>query len=343
MKSHNKSKLRICFFSAAISAVILNQTSFAQTNDGAANGKPFQELQNQINDLNLRLDVLAGSGLVSIAVDCDAGESIMDALASFPEPRPVEITVTGLCNESVVIRRDSVTIQGESSTDGIISPPAPQGAITAIHGPNLILRNLTIHNLVGAWGVGCFQGSAVQLNNVTILGSENTTGVLAVDGGQCRIVESVIDGGGSGIIVRNALVDLEGTTVTNASNTGINLFSGGSLTIQNAGSVASRIANNGIGVRLAAGAHADLNGIIEDNQGDGVRLLGGSTARTSGNHPIRNNGGNGITVESLSVLLEFSTGGINDNDGWGVQCLDDSKVFGFVDASGNGAGDVDCP
>ncbi|HUF78167.1 MAG TPA: hypothetical protein VMR44_04545, partial [Thermoanaerobaculia bacterium] len=69
---------------------------------------------------------------LTVAVDCDAGDTIADALAQRADELTVEIT--GSCVEDVTIRRDRTTLVGVAPGAEIVGSPSPAdpfgGAVT---------------------------------------------------------------------------------------------------------------------------------------------------------------------------------------------------------------------
>ena len=56
-------------------------------------------------------------------VDCARGQSISRALAHAPPGREVVLIIRGTCNESVLIDRDDVVLQGDANVGGTVNGP----------------------------------------------------------------------------------------------------------------------------------------------------------------------------------------------------------------------------
>jgi len=65
------------------------------------------------------LTARADDKIKTVEVDCTKGKTIGKALERDNEDRPLVVVVQGICNENVVIDRDDVTLQGDSSSDGV--------------------------------------------------------------------------------------------------------------------------------------------------------------------------------------------------------------------------------
>ena len=181
----------------ALCLVVFSGATFAQNGNGngngAANGTPFQELQDQIDDLQALVLALqiADSVPIALTVDCGLGQTITAALASAADSdAPLTITVLGICEESVRIRRDDVTIVGGEPNAGLKSVGF---GFAMINGTSRILiDSLQIDNSDGAWAMACFTHSQAVARNVTITGGFR--GIFAEGGGNCRIRDSLITG-----------------------------------------------------------------------------------------------------------------------------------------------------
>lgn len=290
-------------------------------------GGPNAELQAQIDLLTLQLEVLINNDPIEILVDCTAQETIADAMASVGNSdAPLTITIRGMCNENLSIQRDDVTLIGETPVDGI------KGGISVIGGTARInINSLSIEN-TGA-GLGCFHNSGLLAVDVTITGGN--TGVFAFDGGQCRLINSIIDGSRTGILVANhSHVDLEGTQVLNSILRGVNAFSGGSLTAQRG----TEFIGNNVGLVFSTNSSGYLHEVLISNgNSDGLVVRSGATVKFTGSSLIKSNGGDGMSLESNATAEAFGTFvtttkvQIINNDGDGIRC-DSTAVFVGGDA-----------
>lgn len=318
--------------------VLLASPVLAQGKGSGSNSQPLQVLQAQITELHERLALLENNTIVSLSVDCAAGESLGEAIAAYPVSVPLEITLSGQCAESVLLLRDDVTIQGATPADGLVTPTGTMAVIAANGSSRIFLKSLTIDNATGGAGVGCYQQSHVQTENVRINGG--ATGYSTYDGGQCQIINGVIDGAITGVSVgRTSHADLEGTTVINSGSTGVNVQSGGNVTLQpmqfTSTLIPTVISSSGHeGVHLAAGSHAEIQlAHIVDNGGIGVLVNAGSTVRIVGAVQIQGNSSIGVFLRDNSTGQFGTSGtGISDNGTWDILCSNGSV------ASGNPAG-----
>ena len=121
---------------------------------GEQHGHKFSRLLQKIEDLEARVDQLeqGAGGPQTIAVDCAAGETVSDALASVANSStPVTIALSGVCVENVEIHRDNVTLQGGSTADGIEAGDPAKNALLIIDGvANIKLYDLSLSGGVNA-------------------------------------------------------------------------------------------------------------------------------------------------------------------------------------------------
>ena len=192
--------------------------------------------------------------------------------------------------------------------------------------------------------------------------SENgTIGVVIVAGGSALIAMNRITGNSAvGISINNGAADLlGGNTISDNLGAGLNLRMGSAVignpalgfttvnTFERNGSVAgiSAFLGSSIAVRDA---------VIRDNFGAGIVLSTRSNAQLSssviqGNRTVGNSQGDGVRVLLGSTLLVTPVAGaplpiISGNEGWGVQCFDSASIVLTNGASifGNALGDVSC-
>ncbi|MGY8790097.1 MAG: hypothetical protein ACKVKR_07405, partial [Pseudomonadales bacterium] len=137
---------------------------------------------------------------ILLAVDCTNGDSISAELARLATaPNHIQINITGVCEEQVLILRNNVTLSGSGPQDGITG----NYAVAATHGvSNVTVRDMTLKG--GFAGLTCHQGAAVTGVNLHILDGER--GVLAFHNGTCRLIDSLISGNTQGMTIALAAI-----------------------------------------------------------------------------------------------------------------------------------------
>lgn len=94
-----------------------------------------------------------------INVNCDTGDSLAAAVSG--ASRGDQIMILGSCNESVVVKVDDLTLDGQDMAilDGASSfPPGPVLQVTGARG--ITIRNLDVQN--GILGVSLSQGLTLR-------------------------------------------------------------------------------------------------------------------------------------------------------------------------------------
>jgi len=109
-----------------------------------------------------------------VKVDCTKGQSINKALKS--DVAQLTIEVTGICNESVAIERDHVTLRGSDPLqDGIRADDTGQDAFTrtalrVLNAYQVGIENLQLTN--GDYGLIVNHSGAIGLDNLLITGNQ---------------------------------------------------------------------------------------------------------------------------------------------------------------------------
>ena len=139
------------------------------------------ELNRIVGQVNTNTKALIGG--VSNSVDCSSGT----IAAAMSEAQPGHtITITGTCTETVVVGKDSITLDGEGTA--VIDGGGANAAVILIKGRrNVTLKGLTVQN--GLLGIHADGGAAVGLENVTA--QNNNRGIDGRDGDGIRITASV--------------------------------------------------------------------------------------------------------------------------------------------------------
>ncbi len=138
---------------------------------------------------------VAGQGTpVSLDVDCNAGQTIADALQKTADASPVVLDISGVCRESVTIRRDDVGLNGRPGA--AISADATQQYALAVEGGRRVwLSGLT---LTGGYDSALLVvHGELSAGGVTI--AEGATGARLLRGADvtlydCRVVDNRFEG-----------------------------------------------------------------------------------------------------------------------------------------------------
>jgi hypothetical protein len=309
------------------------------------NGQPFQNLQNQIDNLQAQINAMqtdSSTAPINLEVDCNNGESISGAIASVGGAlNRLNIEIAGECMEQVFLSRSNVHLQGVSADAGITG----NYALFAVNGAsNISVDSLTLDG--GLAALACLENSAVYGSNLVL--ENSSSGVLAHSGGACEIRDSILQNNNQGMTIgTNGVVDAKGVIVQYSSGTAANVYTGGSLTLNASASGASLIRNNRYGLSIFAnGSLRPLSVVIEDNQSIGINLFSGGAlvmdSYTSGGLVVQNNDGHGIIIQPLSSASFLGQVNLNNNEGLGLVCIGVHSAGGLenVQAAGNANGDI---
>ena len=293
-------------------------------------------------------------------VDCANGESVSEAYWGAREYLgALHITISGVCEESIVLDRDHVTLTGATAGDGLQS--GEDDEVIRIDGARgVALNNFTV---VGGYiGVAVYQGASFLSSGLTVMGSSqagidvnrgssgyisdcavlsNLKYGISASGGVVEVHRCQIDQNWYGLNAgAGGILAIWDSSITNSTRHGVWAQLNGNVSISgtsiegsaSTGVVAiqnstihlgdgSRIADSGgDGAEVAADSYFSVDAtVIENNLGAGVLVWQNSAISLFENPVIRNNLGDGITLHGLST----GDGGyaeISDNAGWGIHC-----------------------
>ncbi len=272
--------------------------------------KKLRRLERRVSELEAQVPPASAS----VTVDCDAGETLADALAT--PAVELEISFSGTCLEELDIDRADVSITG--ALGAVI-----EGSIDVNDGGDVVLTSMGI---VNAPGVGLFVGHAgrVRASGLDVSGAVDS-GALVV-GGAMTCGDCTFNDNSEGLVVVNSGRVALGGVIEFIDNTFEGLEIGGSS------SVIALIDSTNAG---AAGTEMELD--ASGNGGFGVLLYGSASFRSTDNDTITiDNNPNGMVVASgASAHLIASTVDIVDNGGLGLGVLGGTV---FLNATMNASG-----
>ena len=133
------------------------------------------DLNRIVQQVRRNTSALDGVGGAMHTVDCGAGETVANAMSQ-ALPGAV-ITISGTCEEAVVVDKDRITLDGGGTA--VIDGGGAGAPAIAVHGQqNVVIRGLTVQN--GQQGVLANRGTAVWLEDVTA--QDNSVVGIAVRG-----------------------------------------------------------------------------------------------------------------------------------------------------------------
>jgi hypothetical protein len=276
----------------------------------------------------------------SLSVNCDKHESIskvLDLLAKTNPVGPNIVTVSGGCNENLVIRSmDRLTLitkTGASLTDR----SGGNSVVVDIEDSHSVtVQGFTING--GGGGVLCNTTSVCYLTGNTIQDSGGT-GVGVFADSHAVLESNVIQNNGfRGATVndRSRMASSNDVFQGNGAQ-GVAVISGAYFGASN-----SSFLNNVFGVEAFLNSTVRVNGGTISGSvcaspapfcGDGVVLLGGAQASFSG-MTITANGGSGIHLEDGSFAVFFGSTITGNLSGTDVECAPQFPITRFVETTG---------
>jgi hypothetical protein len=206
----------------------------------------------------------AQSAPVFVDVDCSAGQTISEALVKTSDEHHVVLSISGICRESVEIRRDDVELQGRPGA-AIWADASQEYALYVNRGRRIFASGLTLQGgyqaallvvygdlsgdqltIAGAnSGVRLQNGASVDLSNAVIRGN-TFEGVLADDSMISLSFCTIYKNRSYGVWAQHSRASLYNVEVFN-NMTGV---AGDAISLVSTAGQYVRIHDNQLGVRL---------------------------------------------------------------------------------------------
>jgi len=301
------------------------------------------------NSIANRLAELGGDP-VTVDVNCivspppeGAFDSVVDAInsVSSTSAAPITIIIDGMCEESVNIVRDDVTLMGKTgnASDGIFTV----GDITAVRvessANGTFIKDLTLSSTGGGVVMICALGTSGLVEDTIIHGNYNvgdvvpprSTGVVVAVGASCAILDSVIRNVTIGVLADgSSSILLRGSTIQD-TNLAISALLGSSITLSDSavspGDPSVIKDNGGAGFVLGNATFRINNAKIIDN-GTGLNLSKGSTSYSPGFATLEMSGQDGFDVFLSSNSTATGGGNLTTTNpsGLTILCIDGTAV-----------------
>jgi hypothetical protein len=276
---------------------------------------------------------------LTVSVDCDAGDTIADALAQRADELTVEIT--GSCVEDVTIRRDRTTLVGVAPGAEIVGSPAPpvpgslvSGAVTVLGASRVTLADLTVRD--GRRGVAILDGGAARLERLTVR-DQVQDGVFLQGGSQAWVEDcSVVDNGGDGIaawVSSSVILAFEATTVA-SRNGRVGVLVSGSSDVS--GFQTSRLEADDNQFGLAAQLNGSIQGVGLVARGNDYGVWALLSGAISTDAEVRDSSVVGVYASDGGQVDIQGT--VEDGGVWGVLGEYDATVAFRGTVSGNPVG-----
>jgi parallel beta-helix repeat protein len=277
--------------------------------------------------------LLPSAGEAQCTVNSGQYTKIQDAVDAAPaDPPPLSptvISVSGTCNESVFIDKNSIILNGGGSAT--IQPPLPTLPAIRIAGNLVTIKNFAISG--GPYGIAVMAGGNATIDNNTIQNA-GSYGVLLYQSSSASITNNTIKNSGGVLGIGGA-----GIYVALKSSATIGISSPSDKTPK-----PNTIEENKRGIVLLDSTALIANNTIRENQGVGILLYGNSFANigivtpfdtSASPNDIENNGDSGIAVK-FSSAAQIVGNTICNNEGDGVEVSKVSQAdISDNDISGN--------
>ncbi len=224
------------------------------------------------------------------------------------------ISVSGICNENVLVRNDKVRVFLDGGGTATINGANPNSPALDIRGKAISVDGFIITG--GSNGIEVQRGANLVINNNAIQNTQGD-GVVVNQSAFAVLTNNMIESNlGDGVAIKEGAAAHIGFNSGSESSPSTNAIQG----------------NGGNGIAVSGSSSARIVGnIISSNGGDGVMVSGTSQADISFNS-IDSNSGDGIFVEQNSVvnlgeetgtsIFERPNSTSSNNRGFGVGCTD---------------------
>lgn len=188
----------------------------------------------------------------TVTVDCDAGETLADAL----ETRADELTIefTGTCAEELVITRDRLTIRGLDASATVTDDPATTGFNPSflLQGADVVFQDFTIDGSENR-GIRVQGSSETRVENLTVQ-NNGGTGLTIEESSSAHVTDSTFnDNAFAGIAAwGNSNVTVTGTIDVSSNLVGVLVSTGSTLQSRNGQVIVADDQTFGVAVQLGA-------------------------------------------------------------------------------------------
>lgn len=280
------------------------------------------------------------SGIKTIVVKCDKGDSINEALEDKADELIIEIR--GICQEDVVISRSDVTLRGVDPDATVVAQS--EQAIRIDRASRVTLEDLTVRGSTGPGlsGIGIFVDTSTGVTVSNVKAEENRGGLRAfsstlriVDSDFCRNIYGLYIGSGSNLIIDGDELNISenfiGLILSNSTLRA--LWPPGPRVLAND--------NENSGVLLQVSASAFFNGPLEAKRnGVGILVLSGHLTAQDGSVDVTENEFGVVADQRDAVIGFFGITNISENHDTGLLAKDGGYILfdGFFDGTLTGNG-----
>jgi hypothetical protein len=249
-----------------------------------------------------------------VSINCKDGETVADALAQAPASGRFTVNIIGVCQESVTIYRDDVTLRGASAGDGLQLPLGMGTVLKIVGARRIYLKLLKLSG--GEQGLSVIGGSPFNASYLHITGATDI-GLQVTANASGFISNSTIENSGDiGIEAsQGGNLRIFSGLIDNHQGFGISAGEAGAVSLHN-GAVVSGM--NFIALIADTGGSIDIDdAIVENNNIAGMAWNGGAITVGGSGSIIRGNE-RGLTAQNGGSILVGDEARVADNSDMGV-------------------------
>jgi hypothetical protein len=238
-------------------------------------------------------------GAKTINVDCDARQTIADAVAD-KSGGDLNIVFSGTCREYVYLQRDGVSIRGKDAVATLV------GAIEVTAAKRVLLEGFTCRDNAQLEAcVSALLGSSVTLHNIKVFNS-SVRGVLVFNSAaliEGLTVDKTIS---TSVLVRGSDVRIEGDLTFSNTIEGCLVIDGVSSVFSKSGVINARDCAGGVLIQNNSSFQAPFATFnLNHNSYAGLTLISQGTLSFGGSIVAKNNGKAGIYIDDGSSFSPF--------------------------------------
>jgi parallel beta-helix repeat protein len=275
--------------------------------------------------------MVATSGAATFQFVCGQQRTISDALQRL---RPGDtLSVSGACNENVLIPEQVVNIILDGQGTATINGPNASSATITVRGDGITIRNFASIS-GGETGITVTRGGAALIDS-NVIQNTGTNGIVVTQSSSARIINNTIQGNPqTGILINESSSARIGFNMPDDTEASPNLIQNNKENgILVARSSSGRIVGNtisgntGHGVLVHRVSHGDVSSnTIDSNAGDGVFVF-------------RNSGVN-LGEDTGSGIFDLPNTTKVNNGGFGIRCAINSYGDGRIGTLNGASGAV---
>ena len=239
------------------------------------------------------------AGAKTIAVDCDAQQTLAAALAD-KSTGDLNIVFSGTCKEYLYTQRDGFAIRGKDASATLA------GGIEVTAARRVLLEGFTCRdNVQTEYCIGALYGASVTLHNIKVFNS-SIRGVMVFNAVALLDGLTIDQTGSTSVLIRGSQVRVEGELTFSNTIEGCLVIDGASSVFSKSGVINARDCAGGVLVQNNSTFQAPFATFnLNHNSYAGLVLISQGTISFGGSIVAKNNGLAGIFVDDASSFSPF--------------------------------------